>query len=70
MLLTAPHSEFATLEANRELFISKAEALVPESLRELIQEVERYAPPLANVAEQVTVTVEGSNYADPDRYTE
>ncbi len=70
MLLTEPHSEFATLEAKRDLFIAQAEAIVPESLRELISKVERFAPPVECGVDQVTVTVEGSNYADPDRYPE
>lgn len=71
MLLTAPQPfSFRELEIQREEFVVAAESLISPSVKKLIAEVERFAPPIPTAPERITVTVEGSNHADPQYDTE
>lgn len=68
LMLTPGHlCGSSKLEAGRERLIKTAFYLVPEEVRRLLEEVEQYAPPPERADEMVIVTVEGSNYAYPER---
>ena len=53
------------LETEREQLITNADALVSESLKHFLKEVQRYAPPPFEIAsDQVYVSVQGTHHAD------
>ncbi len=64
--MNPPHNPAPELEREREAFISTADKLVPDDIKKLITEVERYAPPQPRMNSEITVSVEGSCYADSE----
>jgi hypothetical protein len=60
MPIAALPAEKTVLEEDRESFLRSADALVPESVRILLREVEKFAPPPVTSDDSVTVTVHGS----------
>ena len=60
----APHAPL-NLEMQREVLIAEADRMIPDSVKILLREVARYAPPYPVADTSVTVSVEGSCYACP-----
>lgn len=52
------------------MFLRSAEDMVPESVRELLRKIEKFAPPPVTSDESVTITVHGSWDANTEPDTE